>query len=115
MVDSPRGLNFRPGSGLVDGLVAPADFSAPKPKAVRMGDGSVLKVGRPRGFWKSVLGPDATPTLEAIAKAMNAMPEWFSKDEHAAMARKLKSRGDVRPTPFPLARQRNNDAWLAGV
>jgi hypothetical protein len=107
----PTGLNFTPGSNPA-GLVAPANFDPPQAGAVRAGDGSIRK-SRDRGFWTSVLGSDARPSMEAVAKAMDHSPEHFSLEEHVAMARKLKSReGTPREVPFPLARQRG-DAWLA--
>jgi hypothetical protein len=46
-VEYPSNLNYKPGSNPA-GLVAPADFSRPRPGAVRAGDGSVRKGMPPR-------------------------------------------------------------------
>jgi hypothetical protein len=107
----PDLLNF-PARGLPGGLAAPADFRAPVPGDKTMGDGYVLKS---TGFWTSVLGPQATPTLETIERMVAQAPESFTAEEHAAVRKAVaKGEGTDRGSDFPLARQHKDDWLYAG-
>ena len=68
-IAAPTSLNFQRGNTAGLGLAEPANFDAPEPKAVRTGDGYVLKTAP--GFWTSCLGAEAEAILSRRRTSRN--------------------------------------------
>jgi hypothetical protein len=80
---APKNMNFAP--PIVDGhgLVQPENFTRPRPKPIRAGNGYILKGERPAGFWSGTSFYDESFYDEAGRRAIEKKAEkeqWGEAD-----------------------------------